>query len=137
MRRQKKTDAEIVAGKQIVPTSDLENDLRSFYNLIISSDRSKKEKKRMCYILRALPQGHESSVQTPDLMEATGYSISVLKNTIRNMRVIGVPVASWQKGYYLCVDDDERQMFYEYLMKKIRTAVEESECFCVRRKRVK
>lgn len=135
--RQKKTDAEIIAGKQFLSASDLENDLRSFYDLIIASDRTKREKKRMCYILRALPQGYESSMLTPDLTEMTGYSVATLKNTVKHMRVIGIPVASSQKGYYLCVSDEERQVFYEYLMKRIRTAVEESACFYVRRKRDK
>ena len=137
MKQKKRPDVEIVAGKQIVSASDLENDLRSFYNLIIASDRPKREKKRMCYVLRALPQGYEASVLTPDLTEMTGYSVATLKNTVKHMRVIGIPVASSQKGYFLCANDEERQIFYEYLMKRIRTAVEESECFCVRRKRKK
>ena len=137
MSQKKRPDTEIIAGKQIVSASVSENDLRSFYNRIIASDRSYVEKKRMCYILRALPEGHESPVRTPDLMERTGYSLGIIKTTVRHMRVLGIPVASSAKGYYLCANDYERQMFYETLMKRIRTAVEESKCFYVRRARVK
>ena len=137
MRKKKRPDAETICLPATLTASVSENDLWSFFKRIIASDRSKVEKKRMCYILRALPEGHESPVRTPDLMETTGYSLGILKTTIRHMRVIGIPVASSSKGYYLCVSDNERQMFYETLMRRIRTAVEESECFCVRRKRVK
>lgn len=94
----------------------------SFIQIIADADINAPAKSKMIQVLKTIPCGHHQPLHNTEIVQATGIDKASVKRLIRKMRIIGIPIASCNRGYYLCVNDFEVKQFTNTLAKRIETA---------------
>lgn len=61
----------------------------------------------LTYVKEILPKGKSRAIHQSELAERLGITPAALKNIIRKLRKMGVPICSGSDGYWIAKDDDE------------------------------
>ena len=102
------------------------NEKASYVGIIVKYGK-KVHQSYMLKILQALPCGHEHPIPQEGLTNLLGVSRTVVKNVVKEMQQMGIPVDSnsgnRKNGYFLCVTYEEKMNMLVKRFKRLKNSV--------------